>query len=106
MAEKGGNWLALPYGDPRKDQLEELFEHDGIPHLVLVNGAGEVLNKNARGVIGKDPKADSFPWLPEAIMDMSEPEDVNEFTSVLIFAETMARLVRRLSKASKMAVRS
>ena len=37
MAEIG-NWMAIPFGDPRVELLKQQFEIVGIPMLVVFNG--------------------------------------------------------------------
>tara|TARA_B100000795_G_scaffold215032_1_gene168832 strand:- start:11 stop:283 length:273 start_codon:yes stop_codon:yes gene_type:complete len=40
-------WLAIPPGDKRKDALSKRYEVEGIPTLVLLDGAtGEEINAN------------------------------------------------------------
>ena len=56
-------WLAIPPGDKRKAALSARFEVEGIPTLVLIDGAtGETINANGRGAVGGDPEGRKFPW--------------------------------------------
>ena len=56
-------WLAIPPGDKRKAALSLRFEVEGIPALVLLDGAtGETINANGRGAVGGDPEGRKFPW--------------------------------------------
>ena len=56
-------WLAIPPGDKRKDALSKRYEVEGIPTLVLLDGAtGEEINANAKGALGGDPEGCGFPW--------------------------------------------
>eukprot|EP00964_Phaeocystis_antarctica_P048693 scaffold28196_cov80-Phaeocystis_antarctica.AAC.1 len=56
-------WLAIPPGDKRKTALSTRFEVEGIPTLVLLDGAtGETINAEGRGAVGGDPEGRGFPW--------------------------------------------
>ncbi|CAE7507104.1 nxn [Symbiodinium necroappetens] len=48
--EAGGKWLAMPYH--RKDDLDPLFEIQGIPTFLIVSPEGKVINKNGRSLTG------------------------------------------------------
>ena len=57
-------WLAIPPGDKRKAALSKRYEVEGIPTLVLLDGAtGKEINANAKGALGGDPvEGCGFPW--------------------------------------------
>ena len=56
-------WLAIPPGDKRNGKLGQLYGVQGIPTLVLVDGAtGVTINENARAAIDNDPEGENFPW--------------------------------------------
>ncbi len=58
-------WLKLNYDkQEKKDELEEKFEVDGIPTLILLDGdSGDVISTDARKQIqDKDKDGDKFPW--------------------------------------------
>ena len=62
-------WLALPYEDYREmqEELSEKYECNGIPHLVLLDGAtGEIITKDGRSYIAEHGPS-VFPWTEEAI---------------------------------------
>jgi nucleoredoxin len=44
-------WLAVPFGDPRIKKLQEKFEPEGIPFLVITNEKEEVINDQAYEVV-------------------------------------------------------
>jgi len=55
-------WLALPYSKrDLKEKLSSKYGVRGIPTLVLLNEAGELITTAGRG---KVQNADAFPWLP------------------------------------------
>ena len=55
-------WLALPFGDSRKQKLNQLFGVQGIPTLVLLDSDGKVITTEGRAFVTKDPKGANFPW--------------------------------------------
>jgi len=56
-------WLAIPPGDKRKGALSTRYEVQGIPTLVLIDGAtGETINADGRSAVGGDPEGQGFPW--------------------------------------------
>jgi len=62
----------------------------GIPTFVIVDGAtGETINANARGKVSSDPKGAEFPWMPKALVDMTEdgPEGINETAALCVMME-------------------
>ncbi len=57
MRDYDMNFLALPHGDQKADELKSRFGVRGIPRLVIVDSSGKVLSDNARGQVtqlGKD----------------------------------------------------
>jgi len=63
---KSMSWdLALPFGDPAKDELSSRFRIRGIPTLVIVDAAGNFITDDARGMVQADPAGESFPWKKE-----------------------------------------
>jgi nucleoredoxin len=82
-------WLAVPFDDKnRAKALNKLFEVDGIPAFVIVEGdTGKLVNANGRGVVTNDPDANEFPWYPKPANDLSNPEGINDTVSVVVFAE-------------------
>ena len=82
-------WLAIPPGDKRKAALSTRFEVEGIPALVLVDGAtGETINAKGRGAVGGDPEGEEFPWRPKALNDMASGADgLNDEACVCVMME-------------------
>lgn len=48
MEEADMPWMALPFGDSRKESLINKFKINGIPSLVIVDVAGKTITKNGR----------------------------------------------------------
>eukprot|EP01126_Amoeba_proteus_P064420 TRINITY_DN9020_c0_g1_i12.p1 TRINITY_DN9020_c0_g1~~TRINITY_DN9020_c0_g1_i12.p1 ORF type:complete len:182 (-),score=56.98 TRINITY_DN9020_c0_g1_i12:77-622(-) len=70
-------WLAIPYGDARKEELSELFEVNGIPTLVILNpSTGEVISSDGRGVVSADQEGKEFPWHPKPVNSVELGGDV------------------------------
>lgn len=56
-------WLAVPHGDKRGAALKKRFNVQGIPALVLINGAtGDVITADGRSCVMADPKGASMPF--------------------------------------------
>jgi len=78
-------WLALPYADrARKEALSKAFDVSGIPSFVMLgpeaaDGSRPVINKNARGAVGADPKGEGFPWAPKPLEELSATVECNGF---------------------------
>jgi nucleoredoxin len=59
-------WKALPFKDPRIQELAKLMQVRGIPHLVTFDlQQNAIINVNARNAAAKDPKGTQFPWMPK-----------------------------------------
>lgn len=49
-------WLSVPYADTAlRQDLTECFDVRGIPHLVLIDGDGNVITENGRAEVAEDP---------------------------------------------------
>ena len=69
-------WLAIPPGDKRKEALSQRYEVEGLPTLVIIDGAtGETINAKGRGAVSGDPEASDFPWRPKALNNMDAGAD-------------------------------
>lgn len=88
----GMPWLAIPHGDTRKEALSSMFDVNGIPSLVLIDGAtGEVINASGRSAVSADPEGANFPWHPPPVVDMSDDVDgINEEPCFCVMAEGCA----------------
>lgn len=85
-------WLALPYANrDAKSALSARFEVRGIPSLVILGpeqgGTREVINGDARGVVGSDPKGANFPWAPPPLPKLEESTGINDTATVVIMAD-------------------
>jgi len=57
-------WLAWPFDDPGgvKEKLKDWYHFDGYPTLYLFDGKGNLITKNGRGEVTKDPNGG---WIRE-----------------------------------------
>nr|XP_043606597.1 probable nucleoredoxin 1 [Erigeron canadensis] len=62
-------WLALPFGDKRKQSLGRLFKVNGIPLLVALGPTGKTITTEARGVIMLHG-AEAFPFSDERMAEI------------------------------------
>merc|ERR1712166_161033 len=94
-------WLAIPPGDKRKAALSARYEVEGIPALVLVDGAtGETINAKGRGAEGEE-----FPWRPKALNDMASGADgLNDEACVCVMMQgALAAAMGVVAEAAKAA---
>merc|ERR1712230_98731 len=91
-------WKAFPHGDKRKDELDELYDVEGIPTLVVVDPkTGKVITKGGRDMIDSDPEGHEFPWHPKPLNELDGRcvEYINEASVLVAFddsAEVQAAL--------------
>merc|ERR1719330_2080482 len=58
-------WAALPYEDrDLKEKLSKKYKVQGIPSLVILDLSGNVITKEGRDAVMKDPAGEKFPWHP------------------------------------------
>jgi len=82
-------WCAIPQGDPRKGKLSKMFEIEGIPSFVIIDGeTGATINANGTGAVRADPEGAKFPWHPEPVNDMTSTADgLNEEACLCVMME-------------------
>ena len=62
-------WLAVPFGDERKNSLSRTFKIHGIPSLVAIGPNGRTVTKEARDLIMAH-RADAYPFTEERLKDL------------------------------------
>lgn len=68
-------WLAIPFSDSEKrDELEELFKVEGMPHLVIIDENGKVLTDDGVEIF-RDYEAEGYPFTPERIQLLKDREE-------------------------------
>ncbi|MCH89214.1 putative nucleoredoxin 1-like, partial [Trifolium medium] len=70
----GMPWLALPFGDSRKEFLSRKFKVAGIPMLVAIGPSGQTVTKEARDLIGLYG-ADAYPFTEERNKEIKAHND-------------------------------
>uniref|UniRef100_A0A7N0T5R2 protein-disulfide reductase n=1 Tax=Kalanchoe fedtschenkoi TaxID=63787 RepID=A0A7N0T5R2_KALFE len=68
-------WLAIPFADSEtRDNLNSLFEVEGIPHLAILNEEGKVVSNDGRRIID-DYGVDAYPFTEEWIKEQEKQEE-------------------------------
>lgn len=62
MNEYQMGFLAVPFGSPAGKALSERFSVRGIPKLVILDAAGNVITENGRGELSTDPAGALAAW--------------------------------------------
>jgi len=58
-------WAAVPYAKRDiKDALNKKYKVNGIPSFIILNADGEVITKDGRSAVMKDPTGEKYPWTP------------------------------------------
>merc|ERR1712216_233195 len=88
-------WLALPFGDKRKQQWNSMFGVQGIPSLVILDKDLTTITKDGRASVMEDPQGAAFPWYPKPpapVLDLASPKGIDEQPSLVVFmADTSKR---------------
>jgi nucleoredoxin len=88
-------WLSLPYSERgRESDLNELFSVEGIPHLVMVDPNGKIINKDMVGNVAADfQKCENFPWKPKPVNEIEEAGGaLNDTPSIIVFGDAKGAL--------------
>lgn len=77
-------WLAIPFGDERKESLSQTFKIRGIPSLVAIGPTGKTVTKDARNQIMVHG-ADAYPFTEEHIkkLEAAAEEEANQWPEKL-----------------------
>ncbi|PIA61943.1 hypothetical protein AQUCO_00200142v1 [Aquilegia coerulea] len=68
-------WLAIPFSDSDTgNRLNELFDVNGIPHLLILNGNGKVLTDEGVSIIS-EYAAEAYPFTPERVDELKQEEE-------------------------------
>jgi len=72
-------WLALPYeARELKAKLSKKFKVNGIPSLVVLDGAtGETITTDGRSAVMDDPTGEKLPWKPPSFWEALGTEFLN-----------------------------
>jgi nucleoredoxin len=64
-------WLALPFGDKRKESLSRIFKVRGIPMLVALGPTGQTVTTAARDLV-MSHGADAYPFTQERLKEIEQ----------------------------------
>jgi len=80
------DWLAIPFDDKkRKNALDSHFGVEGIPHFVIVDPEGKIINNSGRHAVTSDPEGDKFPWFPPAVAPIDDAVSfINDETTMIV----------------------
>lgn len=85
-------WKALSFDQRgKKEALNDIFDVEGIPTFVVVDGEGNIITKDGRSQVSKDHTGATFPegWLPQPINDCNDdPSDLNSEVCFLLLDPT------------------
>jgi len=81
-------WLSFPLDDKRISELSDILKIEGIPSLVIFDGAfTKVLNSDGRTAVDGDPEGADFPWLPKPLDNLEHSGKLNDMPC-LVYLET------------------
>ncbi|KAK6926048.1 Thioredoxin-like fold [Dillenia turbinata] len=64
-------WLALPFGDERRNSLSRIFKVSGIPTLVAIGPSGKTITTDARALMMAHG-ADAYPFTEEILKEIEK----------------------------------
>ncbi|XP_054823081.1 probable nucleoredoxin 1 [Prosopis cineraria] len=68
-------WLAVPFSDSdTRSSLDQLFQVQGIPHLVILDENGKVATEDGTEVV-LEHGAEAYPFTPERIKELKDQEE-------------------------------
>jgi len=79
-------WAALPFANrDLKAKLSKTYKVQGIPSFVILSSGGELITKDGREAVSKDPTGEKYPWEPptpqekaKLVLDILGPELVQK----------------------------
>lgn len=82
-------WLAIPFDDPRLQQITSQFGIDGIPSLVILDEKGGLITMSGRQAIQHDSAGVDFPWHPKSLNELTQMAAVqlNENVCLILFTD-------------------
>jgi nucleoredoxin len=67
-------WYCLPHTSPVMGKLANQYGAQGIPHLVILDKDGTVLQQDGVGEVSIDSEGTNFPWRPKPLVDLLQKE--------------------------------
>ncbi|GMR41825.1 hypothetical protein PMAYCL1PPCAC_12020, partial [Pristionchus mayeri] len=65
-------WVSLPYDPAKTIALTRMFNVHGIPSLILIDEANQIISRHGRSVLLEDPKGAFFPWGSRPVQELNE----------------------------------
>lgn len=88
MSFKALNKYASDEASKFQEFLSQKAGVRGIPHLIILDIDGNIIQKNARSSVETDPEGKNFPWKTPALQDLSKTlEGINEKPSIILYCE-------------------
>ena len=67
-------WWCLPYALSTLPRLAAHYHAQNLPHLVVIDGDGEIVTKEGVSCLTQDPLGKSFPWRPKRVVELLPDE--------------------------------
>jgi len=63
-------WLCMPFEAPETKIMAKKYKASGIPHLVVLDGTGEVITMDGTDGVREDEGGKNFPWKPKSFQEI------------------------------------
>jgi len=63
-------WLCMPFESNETKVMAKKYKAQGIPHLVVLDGSGTVINLDGTSEVREDLDGKNFPWKPKAFAEI------------------------------------
>lgn len=70
-------WLCMPFDAPESKVLAGKHDAQGIPHLVVLSGDGDVITMEGTAEVSEDTDGVDFPWKPQSFKELWTAETVS-----------------------------
>lgn len=74
----------MPFQSPVLNRLASQYGAQGIPHLVVLDKDGSVIQTEGVGEVSMDQNGDNFPWRPKPIVDLFPTHYVDSDKKTLV----------------------
>ena len=68
-------WFCMPFQASESQILASKYKADGIPHLVIVDGEGNVITADGTSEVNSDASGKNFPWKPKSFAEIWKPAE-------------------------------
>ena len=63
-------WLCMPFEAKESQVLASKYKAEGIPHLVILDGEGNVITMDGTSEVSMDDEGKNFPWKPKSFSEL------------------------------------